>query len=77
MTSKSPRKCQLPPANKAVCKKFREYIKDETHGNKDYLALAKRVKCPRQKEALRKMAKDERKHRKWLKIMESHSCKRR
>lgn len=70
-------RCQRVVETKAVCKKFKDYIRDEDHGNKEYLVLAKRVKCPRQKEALRKMAADERKHRKWLRLMVSHTCPRR
>jgi rubrerythrin len=50
-------------------KKMNEFIKDETEGNETYLKAAKKSRLKRIKDRFRRMAKDERKHRRWLKEM--------
>ena len=51
-------------------KKIKEFIKDEEMGNKTYLKAAKKSRLKKWKERFRMMARDERRHRKYLKEME-------
>ena len=50
-------------------KDVNEFIQDEKMGNKEYLKAAKKAKGSRWKKMFRRMAKDERRHRKMLKNM--------
>jgi len=48
-------------------KHIKDMIKDESIGNREYLDAAKKAKTKADKKRFRMMAKDERRHRKYLK----------
>jgi rubrerythrin len=50
-------------------KKINEFIKDEEEGNETYLKAARKSKLKKWKDRFRMMARDERRHRKYLKEM--------